>query len=259
MSSLSMFLSYAHADKPLAQDIAARLKRLGVRVWIDEGELRVGDSIIERISSALEDVHFVVALISASSVSSSWCSKELSLATTGGLRRKGVKVLPLRVGNTEMPVSLMDTLYLQLDPMNIEATVERLVNDAEAHAREHNIASAEADEIHTPTPILESLVSPDPETAARSRIVEMLSTEKDFPPVSFERHRGRVKWFNADKGYGFIADDAGADYFVHFSLIIAEGYRALSENENVMFTIGKGAKGPAAIGVLPLVTRGSGA
>jgi cold shock CspA family protein len=252
VSSLSMFLSYAHADKPLAQDIAARLKERGVRVWIDEGELRVGDSIIERISSALEDVHFVVALVSPSSISSAWCRKELSLAMTGGLRRKGVKILPLRVGDTEMPVSLTDTLYLQLDRMNIEATVERLVRDAAAHAGEHNIASAEAAEVHTAPPILESSTSADPETAAGSRIQEMLSTEKQFPPVSRDRHRGRVKWFNSDKGYGFINDDAGVDYFVHFSWIIADGFRDLLENENVMFTIGKGARGPAAIAVVRL-------
>jgi predicted nucleotide-binding protein len=126
---LAVFVSYAHADKPVAQAISDGLTAAGVRVWIDDGQLRAGDSIIERISNALEDVHFVVAIVSPASVKSQWCRKELSLAITGGLHRKGVRVLPLRLGDAEMPPSLMDTLYIQLDPRNPAGAVPRLVAD----------------------------------------------------------------------------------------------------------------------------------
>ena len=65
--------------------------------------------------------------------------------------------------------------------------------------------------------------------------------------------QGTVKWFNADKGYGFIApDDGTADVFVHHSAIQTDGFRSLAENQRVEYTAGQGAKGPQAEQVRPL-------
>ena len=59
--------------------------------------------------------------------------------------------------------------------------------------------------------------------------------------------QGTVKWFNADKGYGFIApDDGSGDVFVHFSAIESNGYRSLEENQRVEFDVTQGQKGPQA-------------
>ena len=58
---------------------------------------------------------------------------------------------------------------------------------------------------------------------------------------------GTVKWFNADKGYGFIApDDGGKDLFVHHSAIVGDGYKSLAENAKVQFEAAQGEKGPEA-------------
>ena len=58
---------------------------------------------------------------------------------------------------------------------------------------------------------------------------------------------GTVKWFNAEKGFGFIApDDGSADVFVHYSAIQTNGFRTLEENQRVRFEIGQGNKGPQA-------------
>jgi CspA family cold shock protein len=58
---------------------------------------------------------------------------------------------------------------------------------------------------------------------------------------------GTVKWFNADKGFGFITpDDGGADLFAHFSAIASSGFRSLEENQRVEFEITQGQKGPQA-------------
>jgi cold shock protein len=65
--------------------------------------------------------------------------------------------------------------------------------------------------------------------------------------------QGKVKWFNSDKGYGFIAPDDGTpDVFVHHSAIQADGYRSLEENQRVEYTASRGAKGPQADEVRPI-------
>jgi CspA family cold shock protein len=65
--------------------------------------------------------------------------------------------------------------------------------------------------------------------------------------------QGTVKWFNGEKGFGFIAQDGGgADVFVHFSAIATSGYRSLDENQRVEFEITQGPKGPQAEQVRPL-------
>jgi cold shock protein len=64
---------------------------------------------------------------------------------------------------------------------------------------------------------------------------------------------GTVKWFNAEKGFGFIAQDGGGpDVFVHYSAIAASGFRSLDENQRVEFEVTQGPKGPQAEQVRPV-------
>jgi CspA family cold shock protein len=67
-----------------------------------------------------------------------------------------------------------------------------------------------------------------------------------------DRMQGTVKWFNASKGYGFIARDGGEDVFVHQSAIQSTGYRTLEEGQRVEFDVETGAKGLKAVNVKAL-------
>ena len=60
---------------------------------------------------------------------------------------------------------------------------------------------------------------------------------------------GTVKWFNAEKGFGFITEDGGNDVFVHYSEIQTKGFKSLEENQKVEFDMGTGPKGPQATNV----------
>jgi CspA family cold shock protein len=63
---------------------------------------------------------------------------------------------------------------------------------------------------------------------------------------------GTVKFFNAEKGFGFISQDGGEDVFVHFSNIAGDGYKTLEDGQAVEFEVGPGRKGPEALNVRPV-------
>ena len=65
-------------------------------------------------------------------------------------------------------------------------------------------------------------------------------------------YNGTVKWFNAEKGYGFISKDGGEDVFVHFSAINIDGYKTLTEGQRVSFETTEGSRGIQAANVRPL-------
>jgi cold shock protein len=73
------------------------------------------------------------------------------------------------------------------------------------------------------------------------------------PSKGKQMAQGTVKWFNSEKGYGFIApSDGSADVFVHYSAIVADGYKSLDEGASVEFDVTQGQKGPQAENVRPV-------
>ena len=77
---------------------------------------------------------------------------------------------------------------------------------------------------------------------------------KVLPKESF-MSQGKVKWFNARKGYGFIAGEDGQDIFVHYASISSDGYKTLNEGQDVSFDVVKGEKGLRAENVVPLAAN----
>lgn len=124
----SVFLSHSHGDKLFVRDLAGRLTQAGATVWLDEVELGVGDSLIERISAAIEETDYVVAILSPRSVQSTWVQKELSLAITKEVKGRRLTVLPILIEVCDVPHSLRDKLYADFTrPENHEPEFAKLL------------------------------------------------------------------------------------------------------------------------------------
>jgi len=92
---ISVFLSHSASDKEHARKIAADLRLYGVRVWLDEAELKIGDSLIHKLSQAVYEADFVAAIITRHSITSTWVQAELQWAMNREIEGRRVKVLPL--------------------------------------------------------------------------------------------------------------------------------------------------------------------
>ena len=109
-----VFLSHNHLDKPFVRMLAADIKASSINVWLDELEIKIGDSLIVKIAEAIDHAAYVVAFLSPSSIKSNWVQKELSIAITLGINNNRVFVLPLLIGELEtkqIPVFLIDQLF----------------------------------------------------------------------------------------------------------------------------------------------------
>ena len=108
----TLFLSYSNKDSTFAKQLASDLKNSGIKVWIDMWEINVGDSIIEKISKAIQENDYIGIILSQHSCWSPWVTKELALAMTKELEQKRVVVLPLLAKKCEIPPMLKDKHYI---------------------------------------------------------------------------------------------------------------------------------------------------
>jgi hypothetical protein len=105
------FISHSTKDKPFVRKLAADLVSSGIKVWLDEQRILVGDSIPEKIAQGLADSDFFLIVVSENSVKSPWVTKELNNALVQEIERRKVKVLPIKLDSSEMPTSIADKLY----------------------------------------------------------------------------------------------------------------------------------------------------
>ncbi len=108
---MPIFISYSHADKAFATRLAAQLVKHRTHVWIDEWELRVGDSLIDRIQAAVQSATALLVILSKASVASEWCKKEQSAGLLRELEEKRIVVLPVLAEDCEIPVFLRGKVY----------------------------------------------------------------------------------------------------------------------------------------------------
>lgn len=108
---MAIFISYSHANKDFVDRLGAELAFKRRHVWVDRWELKVGDSILERVQDALSDASALLIVLSQASVSSPWCRKELSAGLLRELEERRVVVLPVLLEDCPIPLFLRDKLY----------------------------------------------------------------------------------------------------------------------------------------------------
>jgi len=126
--SIHAFICYASEDRVVARALAASISQLGADVWLDEREIRVGDSIVQRISDALGVISHLIVLLSRNSVDKPWVQRELSSAVMLQLSKKRVTVLPIRLDDCAIPSIIADIKYA-----DARAGMESVIRDL-AHA-----------------------------------------------------------------------------------------------------------------------------
>lgn len=106
-----VFLSHSHADKSFARQLANDLADAGHFVWVDEAEILLGDSLIEKIAEGIRQVDFLAALLSHASVNSSWVKRELEIAINREIADKKIFVLPVLIDDATLPDFLAGKMY----------------------------------------------------------------------------------------------------------------------------------------------------
>jgi hypothetical protein len=124
-----IFLSHTGADKPFARQLRKDLMERGVsRVWIDEAEIQIGDSLISKIEEGLRDTRYIGVVLSKKSINAPWVKKELESAITREITDGDVVVLPLLYEKCDLPPFLSGKLYADFrDPAKYEEELSKLV------------------------------------------------------------------------------------------------------------------------------------
>ena len=133
----SIFLCHSSMDKFFVRELATKLSAVGVRVWLDEAEIKIGDSLTAKIGRAIDQMDFFGVVLSRNSMASEWVQRELQIAMQRELKERKVIVLPLLIEPVDLPPFLRDRLYA--DFTNLErfgATFPKLLEILGVEAQE---------------------------------------------------------------------------------------------------------------------------
>jgi hypothetical protein len=107
----SVFLSHSSSDKQFVRQLANHIKAEGIRCWLDEAEIKPGDSIVAKIQDGINEMRYLLVVISQNSIRSAWVEKELNAALMVGLSKRSIKVIPILKDTCDIPLLLRDIQY----------------------------------------------------------------------------------------------------------------------------------------------------
>lgn len=137
----SIFLSHNKADKPFARRLASDLENQGIPFWLDEAEIKVGESLIEKIRQGIDQVDFVTVILSPDSVASPWVQREVDVAMNQEILGRRLKVLPIMYRPCDPPGFLLGKRYADFTiEENYATSFEDLVRSVGVVFNRHAIA-----------------------------------------------------------------------------------------------------------------------
>ncbi|KAA3667207.1 toll/interleukin-1 receptor domain-containing protein [Pectobacterium carotovorum] len=127
--SISIFLSHNHSDKDFVRKLARDLENHGVRYWLDEAEMKIGDSLIMKIREGIDNVDYFAIILSPNSINAPWVVNELDVAMNQQISGKKIKVLPIMFKECEAPGFLLGKFYGDFrHEENYEESFKKLIN-----------------------------------------------------------------------------------------------------------------------------------
>ncbi|SER18904.1 toll/interleukin-1 receptor domain-containing protein [Giesbergeria anulus] len=127
--TISVFLSHNHRDKEFVRKLAADLDAHGVKYWLDEAEMKIGDSLIQKIRQGIESVDYFAVILSPNSVEAPWVVNELDVAMNNQINGRSIKVLPIMLKECDPPGFLIGKLYADFKAENLyEESFKALIN-----------------------------------------------------------------------------------------------------------------------------------
>lgn len=172
-----VFISYNSEDRLFAERLAKDLKSLGLTVWWDEWEMRVGDSLLEKIQQGISHSSFLAVVLSPGSVRSAWVNKELAAALAVEIETRDVIVLPLLLADCEIPPFLKDKIYADFRRSyrrGLERLCDRLVPPIMPE-----LAMALMSQIESNVLRAQTRIPPDRRAAYRRYLFQCLASDRD--------------------------------------------------------------------------------
>lgn len=137
LKSPTVFISHNSKDKPFVRKLASSLRTHNIRCWVDEAEIRFGESLVQKISDAISKIDLVIAVISNNSVYSNWVRQELDWAMTKEIRGNRIIVIPIIIEKCDIPFFLANKLYADFtDKDQFDSMLGKLVESIDYHLRQ---------------------------------------------------------------------------------------------------------------------------
>ena len=220
----SIFLSHNCKDKPFVRKLAKDLRGQGFYVWVDEAEIKLGDSLIEKIREGLDRVEYVGVVLSNNSINSEWVKKEIDIAMNQEIEGKKVRVLPLMLEKVDPPSFLKGKLYADFTSDDRYANgLEMLVARLSENPNSEQTPSLSSSEVDSYLQLIEQLKAKLNVSEGENRLLlERLEKERRNIPETLkeeirQENTSLPEFSDINKYYAFICSgiNVTAGYVLH--------------------------------------------